>query len=249
MNENRCLTDNEIIAAALNEPAARTLSEMRIHGRGCADCKQALEEMLAFNVRLESRDATAQTNSNALNLLRSSIEEMVAYVGELQAPWGKLGVAVTDRGVTRIEFGASADRTAELVAGDGLIPEPATGELAPLERELDEYFEGQRKRFDIATDLRTKNSFLKAVLGRTAQIPAGSYSTYGGVAADIGNPRAYRAVGNALGSNPIPIIIPCHRVLASGGAIGGYGGGLSIKRFLLELEGAELSARARVGQS
>ena len=247
MNVDSCFSDDEMIAVLIDGEGGRTLADLRAHATGCEDCRESLDAGLALNSRL-SDSPEMPPRAEALNLLRSSIDERVAYIGELAAPWGGLGVALTERGVTRIEFGASLDRMAELVAGDGLVPEPARHALAPLARELDEYFEGRRKRFDIEPDLRTSSSFMRAVLGRTSEIPAGSYSTYGGVAADIGNPKAYRAVGNALGSNPIPIIIPCHRVLASGGGIGGYGGGLQIKRYLLELEGATLSPRALAGR-
>ncbi|HET9200811.1 MAG TPA: methylated-DNA--[protein]-cysteine S-methyltransferase [Dehalococcoidia bacterium] len=242
MNIDRCFSGDELAVALIDGSGARSLEDLRGHAAGCESCRVELEAGLELNGRLNAE--LVPPRQEALNHLRSSIDEMVAFIGELQAPWGPLGVALTERGVTRIEFGASLDRMAELVAGDGLVPEAAAHALAPLERELDEYFAGERKTFDIETDLRTANSFLRAVLGKTSEIPAGSYSTYAGVAADIGHPKAYRAVGNALGSNPIPIIIPCHRVLASGGGIGGYGGGLPIKRYLLELEGATLSPRA-----
>ncbi|HEX5940394.1 MAG TPA: hypothetical protein VFZ12_08545, partial [Dehalococcoidia bacterium] len=149
MNTDRCLAEDEVIALLLNDPVTRTREEVHIHLSGCADCKDALNEALEFNARLDNSEAVATGGRGALNLLRASIDEIVAYVGEFQAPWGRLGVAVTDRGVTRIEFGATADRVAELVAGDGLIPEPAANALAPLEEEMDEYFEGKRRRFDI----------------------------------------------------------------------------------------------------
>jgi methylated-DNA-[protein]-cysteine S-methyltransferase len=243
MND-RCFSDDELVAVLLDESEGLSLADLQAHARGCDGCRRRLTQGIALNESLDDGGDVPGARERAWNVLRSSIDELVAYIGELPAPWGKLGVALTERGVTRIEFGASERRMAELVATDGLIPEPAAHALAPLARELDEYFEGRRRRFEIQTDLRGVNPFMRAVLGRTAEIPAGSYSTYAGVAAEIGNPRAYRAVGNALGSNPIPIIIPCHRVLASGGGLGGYGGGLPIKRYLLELEGAHLSPRA-----
>ena len=90
----------------------------------------------------------------------------------------------------------------------------------------------------LRTDRSLIHGFARAVLGRTAQIPYGSYLTYGEVAAEAGSPRAHRAAGNALAHNPIPIVIPCHRVLRSGGVIGNYGGGPEMKAALLRLEGA-----------
>jgi methylated-DNA-[protein]-cysteine S-methyltransferase len=110
--------------------------------------------------------------------------------------------------------------------------------LDPWRRELDEYFSGSRQRFDAPLDWEAMAPFQRAVLRATAAIPYGKTSTYTGVATAAGNPRAQRAAGNALGANPLAIIVPCHRVLRSGGGFGGYTGGLQRKHFLLELEGA-----------
>jgi methylated-DNA-[protein]-cysteine S-methyltransferase len=107
-----------------------------------------------------------------------------------------------------------------------------------VRRELDEYFEGRRTSFDLPLDWQLTRGFARQVLRRTAKIPYGEVSTYQRMAAAAGSPRAYRAAGNALGANPIPIVVPCHRVLHSGGGLGGYGGGLERKEFLLRLEGS-----------
>ena len=104
-------------------------------------------------------------------------------------------------------------------------------------RQLDEYFEGRLKRFRLPIDLRSITPFHRKVLDATAKIPFGRVLSYGEVARDIGQPTASRAVGNALGKNPIPIVIPCHRVIAAGGQLGGYTGGLRIKRALMRIEG------------
>ncbi len=109
--------------------------------------------------------------------------------------------------------------------------------LDPWRRELDEYFAGTRRRFEAPLDWEEMPPFQRAVLKATTAIPYGQTSTYTGVAAAAGNPRAQRAAGNALGANPLAIIIPCHRVLRLGGAFGGYTGGLARKHYLLELEG------------
>jgi methylated-DNA-[protein]-cysteine S-methyltransferase len=110
--------------------------------------------------------------------------------------------------------------------------------LDPVRRQLDEYFAGARREFDLPLDWTLVRGFARAVLEATSRIPYGETRTYGQIAADAGSPRAFRATGNALGSNPIAIVIPCHRVVASGGRIGGYGGGLDRKRLLLGLEEA-----------
>jgi methylated-DNA-[protein]-cysteine S-methyltransferase len=109
-------------------------------------------------------------------------------------------------------------------------------------RQLDEYFSGSRRRFDLRTDRVLIHGFARSVLAKTARIPYGSYLTYGEVAAEAGSPRAHRAAGNALAHNPIPIVIPCHRVLRSGGKIGNYGGGPDMKARLLQMEGTVVAS-------
>ena len=106
-----------------------------------------------------------------------------------------------------------------------------------VRRQLDEYFAGERRRFDVPVDWRALHGFREQVLRATARIPFGQVSTYREIATEAGSPNAYRAAGNALGSNPIPIVVPCHRVLHAGGGLGGYTGGLERKRYLLRLEG------------
>ncbi len=110
--------------------------------------------------------------------------------------------------------------------------------LAPVAAQLRAYFAGERRDFDLALDLRRLTPFQTSVLQATCNIPAGTVWTYGQVARAVGKPQASRAVGQALARNPIPIVIPCHRVVASDGSLGGYGGGLATKRWLLQLEGA-----------
>ncbi|HVM12216.1 MAG TPA: methylated-DNA--[protein]-cysteine S-methyltransferase, partial [Actinomycetota bacterium] len=107
----------------------------------------------------------------------------------------------------------------------------------PARRQLERYFAGRLRRFDIDLDWSLTNGFSRRVLRAAARIPFGEVSTYREVAARAGSPRGSRAAGNALGSNPIPIIVPCHRVLHTAGGLGGYTGGLDRKEFLLRLEG------------
>jgi methylated-DNA-[protein]-cysteine S-methyltransferase len=159
-------------------------------------------------------------------------------IGSVESPVGELYVAVTPKGLARVAF-ASEDRD-EVVAelGERLSPRILESRRATdeIRRELEEYFEGRRRRFEIAVDRRLIQGIARDVLRATSRIPFGRTSTYAEIADRIGRPRAARAVGNALGSNPIPIVIPCHRVLRAGGALGGYGGGVERKRFLLGLE-------------
>jgi len=162
----------------------------------------------------------------------------VAY-GVLDSPLGPLTVMVTPRGLVRISYGDEAigpqlDEVAERVS-PRILEAPAQTDA--VRRQLDEYFEGDRHRFELPIDWRLVRGFAGGVLRATARIPFGSVSSYREVATEAGSPNAYRAAGNALGSNPIPIVVPCHRVLHAGGGLGGYTGGLERKRYLLRLEG------------
>jgi methylated-DNA-[protein]-cysteine S-methyltransferase len=162
----------------------------------------------------------------------------VAYA-ETDSPVGRLLLASTERGLARVSFELEGrDNVLEELA-ERLSPRvlEAPAKLDDVRRELDEYFEGRRHEFDVPLDWSLITSdFRRRVLERTAGIPYGGTLTYRDVAAAAGNERAVRAAGSALGSNPIAIVVPCHRVLRTGGSLGGYGGGLDRKRFLLDLE-------------
>ena len=163
----------------------------------------------------------------------------VAYT-VMESPVGNLLMAATKRGLVRVGFGTEEpdDVLEELAASLSPRILEAPARLDEVRRELDEYFEGRRTVFEVPVDMVLTKGFTRKVLQATARIPFGSVSTYRDVARRAGNERAYRAAGNALGSNPIPIVVPCHRVLHSSGGLGGYGGGLHVKQYLLELEHA-----------
>ena len=162
----------------------------------------------------------------------------VAYA-TFDSPLGTLLLAATPRGLVRVAYlnGDEAD-VLEYLA-DTVSPRilAAPRRLDEPRRELDEYFEGTRRRFEVPLDWRLTRGFTRRVLEATARIPYGATATYKQVATEAGNALAFRAAGNALGSNPIPIIVPCHRILHSGGGLGGYTGGLDRKRVLLGVEG------------
>jgi methylated-DNA-[protein]-cysteine S-methyltransferase len=164
----------------------------------------------------------------------------VAYM-TVDSPVGPVLVAATRRGLVRISFCSHYDPDEVLLElSDRISPRviEAPSYFDAVRRELDEYFEGRRTRFGLPLDWRLTGGFGRRVLKHTAQIPYGTVSTYKEMANAAGSPRGARAAGNALGSNPIPIVVPCHRVLASGGGLGGYGGGIDNKMLLLKLEGA-----------
>jgi methylated-DNA-[protein]-cysteine S-methyltransferase len=161
------------------------------------------------------------------------------------SPFGSLLVAATRRGLVRLAFpeeeiDSVLERLARRVS-PRIVEAPAP--LDPVRRELEEYFAGRRRGFELPLDWSLIGPFGRKVLRVTSAIPYGGVLSYAEVAAEAGSPRGSRAAGNALGSNPIPIVIPCHRVLRSGGALGGYGGGVERKRWLLDLEGARQADR------
>lgn len=156
----------------------------------------------------------------------------------IDSPLGPLWIAVGPKGVLAIHYGnaPSHGELARIVRtyGPGVLPDARRAD--PVARELDQYFSGKRKTFDVAVDLSTLTAFQRGILGATARVGFGEVSTYAKVAAKAGSERASRAAGQALGSNPVPIVVPCHRILASDGSLGGYAGGLAAKRVLLQLE-------------
>ena len=163
----------------------------------------------------------------------------------LSTPLGALWVARSSRGVVRISLRARSEkafledlrRTAGQGAAEVRKDRRATARVI---RQLREYFRGSRRSFDHPVDLEALTPFQRRVLRATARIPFGEVVSYGRIAAAIGKPRASRAVGNALGANPVPILIPCHRVVAGDGTLGGFTGGTAIKRRLLEAEGISI---------
>jgi len=154
-------------------------------------------------------------------------------------PIGPIFLAAGAEGLIRISYQDSqAAFVAELDRRARLVEDPQA--MAPYRQQLADYFAGERDRFSLPLDLSRLTDFQKRVLTTIARIPAGAVWSYRQVAEAIGKPKAARAVGQALGSNPLPIILPCHRVIASDGSLGGYAGGLPIKRKLLKIEGAQL---------
>lgn len=163
----------------------------------------------------------------------------VAY-RTVDSPLGEILVAATVRGTVRVAFAregfdAVLDALAQRIS-PRILRAPAR--LDPLARELEEYFAGRRRRFEAPVDLALSSGFRLAVQRYLPRIAYGGTATYRDVAEQVGSPRAVRAVGTACATNPLPILLPCHRVLRSDGGLGGYLGGLDAKAALLELEGA-----------
>lgn len=163
----------------------------------------------------------------------------VAYA-RVDSPFGEMLVAGTERGIIRVAFphrqtNRLLDEIAEQISPRIL---EAPERLDDVRRQLDDYFEGRRTEFDLRLDWRLARGFQSKALHQIARIPYGKTLSYSEVAAKAGSPRAVRATGTACGANPLPPIVPCHRVVPAGGGVGNYGGGPEMKKALLNMEGA-----------
>lgn len=188
----------------------------------------ALDPSPAQQQALHDRLAVAAERGDLLDVAYRTVD----------SPVGPLLVAATDRGVVRLAYAAEdhaavLQRLADRI-GPRVLRAPARLDL--VTRQLDEYFARRRQTFDVALDWRLSAGFRSVVLHELAQIGYGKTASYTAVAARAGNPRAVRAVGSACATNPLPVLVPCHRVLRSDGSLGGYLGGLDAKRTLLALE-------------
>jgi methylated-DNA-[protein]-cysteine S-methyltransferase len=155
----------------------------------------------------------------------------------IESPVGELLVAATPRGLCRVSYTVDgADESLAHTFGIRVLRSP----LDDVRRELDEYFAGQRRAFDLLLDLRVA-PFHEQVLRELALVPYGQVDTYGHLAAKVGRPKAARAVGAVMNRNPLAIVLPCHRIVGANGSLTGYAGGLDVKRALLALEGATLA--------
>ena len=200
-----------------------------------ADIERALREAAA---RLEAGDVP-ELERRFLERAEGEGLVDVAYAS-VDSPLGPLTVAATPTGLVRLAYTGyrPEDDVIEDLArriSPRVLESPAR--LDRVRRELDEYFEGKRTGFDLPIDWSLTKGFTRRVLNATARIPFGELGTYASVAGEAGSPRAVRAAGNALGANPMPVVVPCHRVVRTGGALGGYTGGIERKEFLLRLEG------------
>lgn len=216
------------------------------HTAECGYCQRQLTGFQRLDHLLAEFDASC-CGGIAPPPFRNRTRQVARY-GTMDSPLGVLLIATTDEGVCEIDFGRNRtidefrDRMTE--RGFDLIHDQAA--IQPVVEQLSEYFQGRRNTFDVPVDVSHLTPFARDVLQATAAVPSGGIATYSEIAKLIGNPGASRAVGNALGRNPIPIILPCHRVVPADHSIGKYTGGVDIKVKLLSLEGALLPTGALV---
>jgi len=188
---------------------------------------------------MKTLDTTIDTAINRITA-RAAEEGLldVAYT-TADSPFGPLLLAQTRRGLVRVGLPNQDAEELLIDLSERVSPRvlEAPAQIDEARRELDLYFEGKLDHFNLPLDWRLSGGFRQRVLRAISRIPYGQTRSYTEMARKAGNERAVRAAGTACGSNPIPLVVPCHRVLRTGGALGGYGGGLPMKRALLELEG------------
>ncbi len=202
------------------------------HGRGGGGAGDLFASLLQV-------DQAANRRLHAVLTSRAQADGLldVAY-RTIDTPVGLLLLAGTDRGLVRVAFAREGHDRVLAGLADAISPRilSAPARLDAVVRELDEYFDGNRMRFDLPLDNRLSTGFRREVLAHLPDIAYGTTSTYAAVAREAGNPRAVRAVGSACATNPLPIVVPCHRVVRSDGTPGGYAGGPAAKIALLALE-------------
>lgn len=231
------------------------------HTAGCRSCAHELDRFEHVSGALDrlyhpmTAPSPPPLEVGRVRRRRSRTGRRPAHYARVESPVGPLLLAASADGICEIDFAGGDDlangrdpesRLRERLAARGFDPSPLSGgttdpSVARATGELAEYFAGRRDRFDVAVDLSGLTPFAQSVLEATARVPYGRLDTYRGIATTVGNPAATRAVGNALGRNPVPVIVPCHRIVRSDHSLGGYTGGLAIKEHLLALEGVRLA--------
>lgn len=225
------VAERQLIALLVGDVPLEDVATLAAHVEVCATCAARASSLGRLDAALAALADEAPADWVA----------PVQAQAVMASPIGPLCLLASERGIAGVRFGEVERPLADPT-------EAATAALDLLEaaqRQLVEYFAGRRSRFDLPLDLEAVGSFGQEVLAAAQTIPYGSVATYGEVARRLGRPGAARAVGGALNRNPIPIIVPCHRVLGGDGSLTGYAGGLPAKRFLLQHEAAGVRGAAR----
>jgi methylated-DNA-[protein]-cysteine S-methyltransferase len=211
------------------------------HTQTCSYCRRMLDSYERLDNVLDRLNQVVTNDLPAPPPFAIPSSRRAGY-GRIDSPLGPLFIAASEAGVCEIGFGVSENESVfqHHLEERGFRPVADWNAIAGVARQLREYFGGQRDRFEVPLDFSGVSPFTRSVLTATAQIPYGSLSTYRDIAQQVGRPSATRAVGNALGRNPIPVIVPCHRVIRSDHSLGGYTGDLEIKERLLSLEGVSI---------
>jgi methylated-DNA-[protein]-cysteine S-methyltransferase len=224
------------------------LPALRYYPRGLTSQTVLSARLMGMNKAIESQLKAAGPATFDERLVKRLADRagrrglLDVAVASVDSPIGELLVAGTEEGLVRVAFDNQDFDAVMTELADRVSPRilEAPNRLDTVRRELDQYFEGRRTEFDVPVDFQLAHGFRRKALGFIATIPYGRTASYREVAGGAGNPNAVRAAGSACATNPIPIVVPCHRVLRTGGALGGYGGGLERKERLLRLEGSIL---------
>ncbi len=216
--------EDDVLAYLAGELECEDDLEMSVHLAECGECRDWAAEFRALD-----------------QVIPACCKDEAIHWHSFSSPFGTMYAAATGRGVARITWRELGEEgfVREL---EGSFPcRPVVRDpdaLAEVEREVTQYFRGERTEFDMELDLSTLTDFERSVLAElTEAIKFGQVLPYSELARRLGKPKAARAVGNAVGANPVPIVVPCHRVVRLDGGLGGYGGGVEYKERLLEIEG------------
>lgn len=259
------LSCNEVVrrlpAVVAGDLDREAVLEIEAHTELCWECRNDLQESHGLAATLESlwmrhlrghgdqcvpfSAAHGHLNGTGARLTASinNALDRIACYAPVETALGTLHMVATDDGLARVFFpGAQEPDVEDWCCRNDLVPLQDEDEIAPYAGQLQCYLAGDRTEFDLPIDLRTVTPFMRDVLEALRGIPYGIVRNYREIAMQIGNPNAQRAVGNAVKRNPVPIVVPCHRVIKTDGTIGGYAGGPMIKERLLKLEGALLAS-------
>jgi O-6-methylguanine DNA methyltransferase len=236
----------DLIAAATGEAALPAAERVQVHVAACPPCRDDFARYRAIDTAVGALRSTAPPAGDAdaarLRLVArlADLRSRLVSYGVFSSPLGPILLARTEHGVSLVEYLDRSDATgSRLFRAAGVEPQEDRAELEGFHRELLDYLAGRRTRLDWPLDMRfARSDFERAVLQATAAVPYGSVSSYTGIAGDVGQPSAVRAVAQALRHNPVPIVVPCHRIVGLHGDLVGYAGHRTgLKERLLTVEG------------
>jgi methylated-DNA-[protein]-cysteine S-methyltransferase len=217
----------------------------------CQMCRSCAELLSSCETCIDALEPPGECATSAVPDCAAALGLRRGRYGLMESPLGDLLIVVTDEGVADIGYLAnhSRDEVFAELEDRGILATEGSAPVEPVREQLREYFGQHRTAFTLPVDLFGVTPFTRDVLRATVNVPFGEVRTYQGIASAIGRPSASRAVGNALGRNPVPVIVPCHRVVRSDGSMGWYTGGAHIKERLLDIEGVRFGAAHRAQPS
>lgn len=254
----RCIQiESDLIAAATGEASAPAAERVQAHVAGCRPCRDDFTRYRAVDAVVGTlrgqRPPAADTDAARAHLFArlADLKSRLVSYKVFASPLGPILIAASEHGVALVEYLRGGVADSRLFKMAGVDTQEDGGALERLHGELLDYLAGRRTRLEWPLDLRfARSDFERAVLQATAAVPYGAVSSYTGIAGDVGKPSAVRAVAQALRHNPVPIVVPCHRIVGIGGDLVGYAGDrLNLKERLLAVEGVPtVHARSRIAR-